>query len=222
MVAGDGERPTRSYIGWLESGGPQSAAATHKRFPLLHNLVTGAPIKVKLDEVGGHRSVVALDVRPGEPWDLLPPRAGVVTHVNTEKKLTHVALGVEDSCLVYHDRIPEAANWQPGTLVSIKAMAGRDRSHFRAVWGLVGGASSDSSFCRETHGPLKINKRGQFGFVDETYVPGTLISRAHAQDGDVVSVLGVASMNEKRKRVEWRAITVTLLESSDGGSRTDE
>lgn len=176
-----------------------------RRFECLTGATLGMPLSVRVTEVEGRPMVVGIIPREGAPWDLLPTLRGVVTLNNPEKRVTMVALGMDQIALAYHDDFPSAQELTTGDVVDLRYQGSPDNRTGRLVWFARTTEPAPMHFVKPYQGNLCRHKGG-FGFVGDIYLPDSLMG----DKGDGVSVTGLAVMETNRKsgKKGWRAITI--------------
>jgi hypothetical protein len=150
-------RAARSFIGYPSDQVIKETPVKHNNFPLLSDLSTGAPIRIKLEVANENRKVVALETREGANWDLLPTKIGVIDHVNERRGVSHVVLGQQEDCLLYHDNHPEIAACSVGTFVSIRLhshLKGKRRR--KALTAELSEEKPPSTFYQEFEGTFRL------------------------------------------------------------------
>lgn len=187
--------------------GLQEIRTGMRTFACLGKASAGAPVAVRLVTVDQRPKVVDARLREGAAWDLVPERTGVVKHVNGDKGLAAIAVGVDVTALAYFDRFPAARGWAPGTPVLARCLNGREENLPILVAVRPAESLPASTFCRSFAGSLERLEGGGAGFVGDTYVPAALIAGIPTATMSVEGI-SVLETNHKNGKRGWRAVTL--------------
>ncbi len=204
--------------------------------PELADLPLGSPVQIKITTVNGRSRILTAESREGTAWDQVPERVGIVDHVNTDKELTFVIFNENNaSCCLHHNRFSMAADLAPGDFVSVKYLVKPIKSDtnktevgrfivmrrlqtkteykLQPVDVTITTTPPTGSFYETYHGPINICQGGRFGFVEDVFIPGHLIS-AEVQFADIVTGITIYKWNRKKGRPTWSALTLKKASNS--------
>lgn len=139
----------------------------------------------------------------------LPCAEGIVTHINKKKGVVRAALSRTDSCLLYTDRLPEAARLDIGTFIRVKAAAGSRSGRRTAVWfEPIDRKPETADFLKTFSGKIRIRDGNAFGFVGDCYISPGLIRRNQLNSNDKVTGMKIQEWNQQKNKNTWSAVTV--------------
>ena len=212
---GTQEKKPLLFVGTKEGQTLDEVPVNPSKFPSIKALPIGSPIRIKSDDFGDRKIIVAIEQRDADPWDILPSIGGVVSHVNKDKKIVHVTTSKTGFCLLYYDRFPEAAALKPGSFVGIKMRKDTKRNKNHAVsFHLITALPEGSDYYKQFDGCIRINDGNAFGFIDDYYVSPTIITNLSLEDGSHIRGSGICEWNERKRKYSWSAVTVVPV--SDG------
>jgi hypothetical protein len=177
-----------------------------RKFTCLEKARLGSPVAVRMVTVDQRERVVDARVREGQPWDLVPEYAGVVKHVNHEKGLLAIAVGVDVTTLAHFDRFPEVRAWVAGDIVAARCRKVQQGALPVLVSVRRAETTPSNTFCRSYSGHLTLLDSGSAGFVGDVYVPGSLI-KSQPEPEMSCQGLSVLETNPKTGKRGWKALT---------------
>ncbi len=202
--------PSEASIGLVLEGRYESMRVHADDFEVLHGCHPGTPLSVRMQEKEGKPIIVAMELRSGgEPWDVYPGKLGVVTGWDRSKKIAYALFGLERICQIDSGKIPEAAEFEIGTVVELKVWRDPIRGIDHAKAARKTERPPPAEFSRTLEGDLAIPPGKSFGFVDDVYVSAGLVEQAKLATGDFVEGLAVISTDRKTLDKRWRAITAS-------------
>jgi tetratricopeptide (TPR) repeat protein len=214
------ERPeepgvVRVKIYFMSQKGLEQLAVKDRRFGITRRFSMGQPIKVKLGQQGGRRTLYLLEPRlAGRPWDMFPHGVGVVTHVNAVKQLGYFVVSKSVSGTI---KIPAETELRVGDFLSLiyRIRKKDDRQYYEVIdWQRTENIPGKDVFQRKS-AVFKLHDAGTFGFVGDVYIPAEVIQKYHMQpmNGQLVMVDAVISFNTQKKTWSWRALKVTPVDA---------
>lgn len=204
---GSEDSPALVFVGFCFGNSVDQIPSRQNRFPILQKAERGMPIRIKLSAKGDRQTVVAVEPRQGVAWDVVPSRVGVVTHVNMEKRITHVVLGRKEFEMLQHDRMPEASELMAGDYVALQMLFDRKQEKDRVVHYRKTTQAPDADFCRPYKCALRLCNGNTFGFAGDIYVHRRLIEGNGLTDGQTMSGTAVCEWNERKNSFTWSAVT---------------
>ena len=182
-----------------------------KQHPLLHNVNEGTPVLIRLDRESNPPAIVSVKLRDGQPWDVYPPRTGVVVQINREKNLTVVATSKDDVCLLHHDRFPATATLRPGQVVDIGLRHDTKHDAWKPLYVRDSDKPLPASWCRIYEGILDKRDEQPFGFVrPDIFCPPDLLQHAGASNGQAVKGIAILELNKKKGKYGYRSVTLDI------------
>ena len=190
-----------------------------RQFSVSESLITlkektvGVPISIKY-ETDGHRiKLYRIRERSGDGEDVFKTYLGVITSLNRDKKVAGFTVsetihGVI-SYGVLHDKV------KPGQVLELQLAEYQNKTgrHLSVVKTGPSNERPEELVC-DFEGEYEAAE-GNFGFVDDIYIPFNLIQNGNLSDGCQAEGTAVLAHNPKRGNCGWKAVTVKCVESTN-------
>jgi hypothetical protein len=183
----------------------QESRVNPKGFPCLSKMSIGTPVSLRVVSAEGREHIVDVKVRDGQPWDLLPESLGVVSHINTDKGLAAITIGVDTVTLAYFDHFPEAQRLNLGDVLAVRCQPMQDGGPQRLVVMRHVSSMPSVNFAKSYQGTFLSVENKAFGFAEDIFISDGLARSLVT--GDLISGLAVLETNRKTGRKGWKALT---------------
>lgn len=205
------DRPAFTFIACITNKQIQEYRVKTKQYPALQGVNEGAPVLIRLDQESNPPAIVSVRLREGHPWDIYPPRIGVVVQINREKSLTVVATSKDDVCILHHDRFPASPTLRPGQVVEIGLRHDTRHDTWKPLYVRDSDKPLPATWCRTFEGTLDKRDEQPFGFVrPDIFCPPDLLQHSDALNGQVVRGVAIMELNKKKGKYGYRAVTLDV------------
>ena len=186
----------------------------------LKEKTVGTPVSIKY-EIQGHRvELYQIRERSDDGEDVLKPLLGVITNLNSEKKVAGFTVSETIHGVIPYAALPEKV--KPGQALRLRLAEYENKTGRHLT--VVDAATTDeipedliAEFADEYRAA-----EGNFGFVDDIYIPFNLIQSGNLSDGCYAEGTAVLTYNPKRFNCGWRAIEVRRVEKIDDEIEIDD
>jgi tetratricopeptide (TPR) repeat protein len=194
------------FILFRKDNANQELRVNPKGFACLRTAPLGSTVSVRAITAEGRDLVVEVKLREGQSWDLLTERPGVVSHVNRDKGVAAITVGMDTVVLAYFDQLPEAAELLAGDCLMLRSQPMPEGRPSRLVCMRKVRELPEGNFVRQYQGEYRRDQNGMFGFVGDVYISAEL--GGDLNDVDMAAGIAVYETNKKTGRKGWRALTV--------------
>ncbi len=211
MLSKTEDHPAFTFIACSFNKKVEEYRVKTKQHPLLHKVNEGMPMLIRLDRESNPPAIVSVKLRDGQPWDVYPPRTGVVVQLNREKNLTVVATSKDNVSILHHDRFPATATLRPGQVVDIGLRHDTKHDAWKPLYVRDSDNPLPASWCRMFEGILDKRDEQPFGFVrPDIFCPPDLLQHAGASNGQAVKGIAILEFNKKKGKYGYRAVTLDV------------
>jgi tetratricopeptide (TPR) repeat protein len=199
-----------AIIGFFRNGNYESNRFSGtKRFPFLEKKPDGAPLNIQIELINNVSSIVNISERSdGKLWDICPGKIAVISAVDTGKGHTIATFERGKICRIDHKRLPTAKSWAPGTVVELKMRHNKEHDHYSAFYGVTTKLPPPRELCKSFSGPLRVSGNGTFAFVGDVFIDPIMFASLGTMRSGTISGLAVVSLDRKKGKLGWKAITV--------------
>ena len=194
----------------------------------IENIQLGAPVVLKIDFDNEKPSVLKLQLRNSDRWDIIDNYYGVIERNNIEKGVANLIIGERKECLAYHDRFPSLKDLNVGDACNVKGFYFSDSSKevkFK-VCEINTAEKTNSSYKKEFSGKLEIPFGKNFGFINDYFVSPNLVETYKLENGFTIKCTIIYCLNNVKKKNrrgqvtqtmewKWRVITIDEILSSE-------
>lgn len=197
------------FIGSLSGQVLDETPVNPTKYPQIADLPLGSAVRIKTDQFGDKTIIVALEVREGTLWDILPRIGGVISHINNDKQVVKVTTSKKNFCLLYFDKFPEIEQLPVGTFLGVQMRTDSKRNISHAVTAQVIDALPEGSdYYQDFDGFIDIGEGNAFGFVDDSYVAPAMIKDLHLEDGDHIIGKTICEWNDRKRKSTWTVLSI--------------
>lgn len=199
-----------AIIGFFSNGNYESIRFSGvKRFPFLERKPDGAPLNIQIEHTNEGLSIVNISERSdGKLWDICPEKIAVISAVDTGKGHSVATFDRGKTCKIDHKRLPTAKSWAPGTVIELKIRHNKEYDHYSALYGVATKLPLPRELCKSFSGPLQVSANGTFAFVVDVFIDSILFASLGNMRSGIISGLAVVSLDRKKGKLGWKAITV--------------
>jgi hypothetical protein len=183
-----------------------STLVSHKKFPFVKELQVGDPLEVIVEQHDDKIMVISASTRDGEPFDVLPQKNGIVSHVNKNKSTIMAKLDDGGKAFLYFDEIEGANSLEEGTFINCRIASDRGKTKIRSFSLLD--TVPDSDFWKTFSGYFRAREQGG-GHVDNLFIPAHLAKGIEA--GDIISGISVQRDGDRNENW-WCAVKISNIE----------
>lgn len=136
----------------------------------------------------------------------VPEQIGVVTNLNTDKKVAHFMVSRTVSAHFKYES--SIAKIQPGDFVAVRLeqRQGNDGAYWVPLSLKPTSQAPSTEIVKPFSGVLSRHNEKAFGFVGDIFIPPTLV--ADVANGSAISGLAVWSYDKQKSRNSWKAISI--------------
>lgn len=140
----------------------------------------------------------------------LPEELAVVEFVNHDKHIVYFIVNQQRTgSFKYqanlHRKMPKV-----GDILKVRFDRNENNNFFRVLTISFAPDNTPTEIIREFSGMFNIHPTGDFGFVDQTYIPGDLIRSHTLASGSNIHGKAMLSYNKKKEQWGWKAIRLDL------------
>lgn len=134
-----------------------------------------------------------------------PEEKVFIEFVNKDKKLANFIASESKFGFFKFERFTDSL--QPGDIVTVRFNGNGDEGYYRInTLNKVQDEEFLSQFYKEVNGTIRIPAGKNIGFVDNTFVPPSLITQYKLKQGDIVIGKGMKSFNKEKGTWGWKMI----------------
>ncbi len=189
-----------------DSGRIVSMPVKMRLFADLISLSLGCPVAVQLDSQQEIPMILGIRQREGCPWDIVEKIAALVVRVNLERGITTLITAGGEEVFCYHNEVPTAETFVPGTLVHCAVVKDSKRTRIRHLE--THHDEVQSAFWKKFSGPFRPRERGG-GHVGDVFVHERIANDVVA--GSKLCGMAIRLTDHNTKRSWLEAVTATQV-----------
>lgn len=178
----------------------------------------GDPIEVKgeSDQRGIHQIYSCRRRDDGHPWDIFTEMIGVVTFVNTDKRVYNIIVKRGMESFIHFDKID--SRFSEGSFVNVRVARYYDSQGEKDR--IISAAHTDKTpspeIYKEYLDTINIPDNMEIGFTANSniFIPPHLVRSEYLSDGDTISGNAILSYNKKKAQWSWKAISAKMVANS--------
>lgn len=191
------------------------------KFSLLKNSRIDEVYQLKLHYDKTNDKYIALKLQASnlEKKDLIDNAStgiAIVDHINEQKKLFHYVVDKSTDGIMRFDQTKLRP--KEGDFIEVKYFKtfNKSKREYRThILNINKTEETNTSLLKEVSGSISVNyKNGKiaFGFVNDYYVPGFLLTKFNIEDDDYVFVKMIFNPKERLAKKQWKVFQITVID----------
>lgn len=211
----DGQKPRRRRRIYVKGNPVATELSLSDTHADILGLAEGTPLKVQYEtsKTEQDRATIHRISRreEGSAFDIMPPRVGIIDHINHEKSLIHVivARNLDGTCPI--SLFPGRA--QVGATVAVRLAQHNSKQGLRRR--IIEIAPTEATASPDVSRPFRdatnVTPSGLGFTLGDIFIPPHMVTAQAIQAGDLVEGIAIASFDKKRRQWGMKAIQAKVV-----------